>query len=239
MRLGECIWNRRGETHDLTERSYFTLVAFLTMGGLFLSTTTAIATMRWMLPVPWILVLWFLIPLLGITIAVRSHRWWLSLIGYCVVTIAIGLGTGPIVARSNNGTAIAVLGATLGVAKATSITGLLFPQLIGRWWLYGIGLVTAVVSTRTAYTSLPLLGMSPDTWDAPWMGMAFVMLFGCHIVHDWQRAQHLPRTLDNAVDCSLAIYMDSINMSLTAIRTIRLIGKRSQPTHNEIPVEKL
>ncbi|MBI4276401.1 hypothetical protein HY629_01025 [Candidatus Uhrbacteria bacterium] len=56
--------------------------------------------------------------------------------------------------------------------------------------------------------------------------MAFVSLFSFHVVHDWQRALLLPRTLDNAVDCALAVYLDAVNVSLTAIRTLRMMSRK-------------
>jgi FtsH-binding integral membrane protein len=53
-----------------------------------------------------------------------------------------------------------------------------------------------------------------------WIGAA---IFALYIGYDYWRAQQFPKTLDNAIDCSLDIYLDIINLF---IRILRILGSR-------------
>nr|MCR5618576.1 Bax inhibitor-1 family protein [Lachnospiraceae bacterium] len=55
-----------------------------------------------------------------------------------------------------------------------------------------------------------------------WIGAA---LFSGYIGYDFWRAQQFPKTLDNAVDCAVDIYLDIINLFLRILRI--LAGSRS------------
>jgi len=50
-----------------------------------------------------------------------------------------------------------------------------------------------------------------------------VLIFSGYIGYDWARANAIPKTLDNAVDCAAALYLDIINLF---VRLLRLFGRR-------------
>ena len=52
---------------------------------------------------------------------------------------------------------------------------------------------------------------------------AFAILFCGYIGYDWVRSQEVPSTLDNAVDCACALYIDIINLF---IRVLSIMGKK-------------
>jgi len=45
-------------------------------------------------------------------------------------------------------------------------------------------------------------------------------IFTLYIGYDWHKAQMYPKTLDNAVDCALDLYLDIINLLLDLLRII-------------------
>ena len=47
-----------------------------------------------------------------------------------------------------------------------------------------------------------------------------VVLFSLYIAYDWARAQQYPKTVDNAIDCAMDIYMDIINLFLDLVRIL-------------------
>ena len=49
-----------------------------------------------------------------------------------------------------------------------------------------------------------------------------VIIFCGYIGYDWGRANRIPKTLDNAIDCAAALYMDIINLF---IRILRIMGR--------------
>ena len=48
-------------------------------------------------------------------------------------------------------------------------------------------------------------------------------VFSLYIGYDVYRSQQFPKTVDNAVDCALDIYMDIANLFL---RILQILGKR-------------
>ena len=74
-----------------------------------------------------------------------------------------------------------------------------------------IGIVAEVVATW-------LLGYRGEIFD--WV---FVILFSGYIGYDVAKSQAYPKTLDNAVDSALDIYLDIINLF---IRLLSILGRR-------------
>jgi FtsH-binding integral membrane protein len=67
--------------------------------------------------------------------------------------------------------------------------------------------------------ALMLFGMqTPSLLDG-----LFVLIFSGYIGYDWARANQLPKTLDNAIDASAALYLDIVNLFL---RILRLLSRR-------------
>lgn len=63
-----------------------------------------------------------------------------------------------------------------------------------------------------------LMGFEPSIFN--W---AFVLLFTLYIGYDWYKAQAYPKTLDNAIDSALDIYLDIINLF---IRILSILNKK-------------
>ena len=57
-----------------------------------------------------------------------------------------------------------------------------------------------------------------------WIDWVVAALFTVYIGYDIYRSQQYPKTLDNAVDSALDIYMDIANLF---IRILSILGKRS------------
>jgi FtsH-binding integral membrane protein len=52
---------------------------------------------------------------------------------------------------------------------------------------------------------------------------AVVLIFCGYIGYDWARANNIPKTVDNAIDCAAALYIDIINLFL---RVLSILGRR-------------
>jgi FtsH-binding integral membrane protein len=77
---------------------------------------------------------------------------------------------------------------------------------------YLFGGLIALILARVAQVALAAVGV-PEVMG--FMGVveyAGALLFTPYIVYDWNRALRLPRTMDNAVDASMAIFLDIINL---------------------------
>ena len=104
-----------------------------------------------------------------------------------------------------------------GIVTATmTLLGLVRPQIflgLGRTLL--IALLVGIVAELVATFLLHYTGTLFD-----WL---FVILFSAYIGYDVAKSQMYPKTVDNAVDCALDIYLDIINIF---IRLLALLSRR-------------
>ena len=60
-------------------------------------------------------------------------------------------------------------------------------------------------------------------FKAPIMDWIVIILFCGYVGFDWGRANMIPKTVDNAIDSSAALYMDIINIF---IRVLSILGEK-------------
>lgn len=163
------------------------------------------------------LIMYFVLCILGTLIAYKSDNPIISFIGYNMVVVPVGLvvsmavqaygGTDSIiVTRAVLFTAIitaAMIGASVVNPEFFSkIGGILFAGLFG---LLICGFIAMFISFDDTIISLVAAG-----------------LFSLYIGYDFYRSQMYEKTVDNAVDCALDIYLDIINLFL---RILRILGR--------------
>ncbi|MBQ9473949.1 MAG: US12 family protein [Bacteroidales bacterium] len=153
----------------------------------------------------------------GVVLSAKSDNPWLSFLGFNMLVLPMGvllcllLPTIPVVIVNK-----ALI--LTGIVTATMVVlGVTFPQLflgIGRTLFVALlaGLVAEVVATL-------LLGYRGAAFD--WF---FVLIFSGYIGYDIAKSQAYPKTVDNAVDCALDIYIDIINLF---IRLLSILNRRS------------
>ena len=56
-----------------------------------------------------------------------------------------------------------------------------------------------------------------------WIDFIVVGIFTLYVGFDWSRAQAFPKTIDNAVDSAIDIYLDVINLF---IRILSILGRK-------------
>ena len=81
----------------------------------------------------------------------------------------------------------------------------------------GTALFVALLVSLVAEIIAVFMGYGGDLFN--WI---FVVLFSLYIGYDWHRAQMYPKTIDNAIDSALDIYLDVINLF---IRLLEIFGK--------------
>ncbi len=153
----------------------------------------------------------------GIMMSSKSKSPVISFIGYNLVVVPVGLvlsitisayvraGAGDLIFQ-----AIVYTAVSAAVMVGLSIA---FPDFFSRigWILFGslLGLIIA---------ELLALFLFPGSQNMlAWIGAA---IFSLYIGYDYWRAQQYPKTLDNAVDCAVDIYLDIINLFLKILRIL-------------------
>lgn len=151
----------------------------------------------------------------GTRIAYKSDKPLVSFAGYNLIVVPMGVLLAMMIPGFP----------TFTIAKAAALTGFItlfimglssaFPKLflsMGRALF-----ITLLITLVVELISVMIFGYSGSIFD-----IVFVFLFSMYIGFDFARAQLLPKTVDNAVDCALAIYVDIINLF---IRILSLLGR--------------
>lgn len=165
----------------------------------------------------WIFVGYFVLAIAGIFISARSTNPWISFLGYNLLVLPIGVMLCFILP----GFPVEIVTKALlltGIVTATmTLMGLIRPQIfLGLGRTLFIALLVGIVAELVATFLLHYAGSAFD-----WL---FVILFSAYIGYDVARSQVYPKTIDNAVDCALDIYLDIINIF---IRLLALLSRRN------------
>ena len=154
----------------------------------------------------------------GVIIAAKSHNPLISFLGYNMVVVPFGLviclmveSYGGINSAVVTNAFLYTLLISVGMMACVMIAPGFFSKLGGALGAVLIGLILCEVV-------LLILGVRQVVTD--WIAAA---LFALYIGYDIYRSQQFPKTLDNAVDSALDIYMDIANLF---IRILEIMGKR-------------
>lgn len=156
---------------------------------------------------------YFVLCLLGIFIT-RSTNPIASFIGYNFVVVPIGALLSvclPMYDTADILSAFVVTGIVVVIMIAISAS---FPKLFSKM---GGALFVALLVSFVAEIIASMFGYGGDVFN--WI---FVVLFSLYIGYDWHKAQVYPKTIDNAVDSALDIYLDIINLF---VRLLEIFSK--------------
>ncbi len=211
-----------GEADRLSARSYNLALTGLLAYGLLLN---AVIVYYFAYPLmnalqgvsPWLLLAGYLVPtFLGIVLAAKSQNPAVSFVGYNLVVLPIGIMLSLVIPGLPAGIVVKAMALTGMVTVTMALISLVRPQLflgLGRTLVIAlvVGLVAELVATF-------LFGYRGQIFD--WF---FVLLFSGYIGYDVAKSQAYPKTLDNAVDSALDIYLDVINLF---IRLLSILSHR-------------
>ena len=158
--------------------------------------------------------------IVGVMMSSKSKSPVISFIGYNLVAVPIGLvlsltvnayvasGAGDIVVQAIVYTAI--------ISGCMIVLSIAFPNFFS-----GIGKLLLGCLIGLIIAGLVSIFIFPGAYNIiTWVG---AVVFALYIGYDYWRAQQFPKTLDNAIDCSLDIYLDIINLF---IRILRILGSK-------------
>lgn len=211
-----------GEADRLSARTYNLALTGLLAYGLLLN---AVIVYYFAYPLmnalqgvsPWLLLVGYLVPtFLGIFLAAKSQNPAVSFVGYNLVVLPIGIMLSLVIPGLPAGVVVKAMALTGMVTVTMALISLVRPQLflgLGRTLVIAlvVGLVAELVATF-------LFGYRGQLFD--WF---FVLLFSGYIGYDVAKSQAYPKTLDNAVDSALDIYLDVINLF---IRLLSILSNR-------------
>ena len=165
-----------------------------------------------------LLIGYFVCALAGTIIAGKSKKPLISFLGYNLVVVPFGLMLSAVVAAYGGVDSRVVTDAflyTLFITVGMTGAALAFPDLFSKLGGALLGTLGGLVICE-----ILLLIFRVDQNVTDWIAAG---LFSLYIGYDVYRSQQFAKTLDNAVDCALDIYLDIANLFL---RLLSILGKK-------------
>lgn len=162
-------------------------------------------------------VLYFVAAIGGVMICKYSSNPFVSFFGYNLVVVPFGLVISTAVEAYGGLESSVVTWAfiyTLAITGVMVLGAILFPDFfasVGRF--LGIALIGVILASVIA------IFVSGMTYV---VALFSAIVFSLYIGFDFWRSQQFPKTIDNAVDCALDIYVDIANLFLDLLR---ILGK--------------
>lgn len=213
--LSSSVWERSSGYDEMDERTFVGAVSGFTAAGLTTAALVAYSCLGWQPGVAMFLLVGLGIPIAGIILSLSSSNWVVSLAGYGLVVVGMGAISGPSAAMLESAVIMNALMATAGTTVVMSIIGITYPKSLAHWggWLFG--LLLTLLFVRLGQVFMAGLGYSNALHGYPLIDYLAAILFCGYIIFDWNRAMRVPKTLDNAVDCAVALFLDILNLFWT------------------------
>jgi FtsH-binding integral membrane protein len=153
--------------------------------------------------------------IIGAIITNRSDNPWISFLGYNMIAVPIGLLLSvclPAYALTDIITAIIC---TIGITIAMMVISMAAPGLFEK---LGSALFISLLVAIIAELIASLCGYQGNLFS--WL---FILIFSGYIGYDWYKASSQLKTVDNAIDAAVELYLDIVNLF---IRLLSILGRR-------------
>ncbi len=218
--MNDSVWERTGYG-TMSKNLFALMVAIWTAAGIAVSAVASYYTQK--MELSWVFLIGVLVVgIIGVIIALASNNPLISLLGYMMVAVPFGMMLGPVVAMYTVASVVRVFFVTTGIVVVLGIVGAIIPDSLEGWGSWLLGALTMLL---IGYFIVPIAGMFglPIDRALTWMDWIGVVVFSGYVIYDWNRAMRVPFTMDNAIDCALAVYLDFINLF---IRLLSLTGTK-------------
>ena len=165
-----------------------------------------------------LIILYIALSFAGIRIAAKSTNPWISFLGYNMMVVPFGfvlsvsvqyyLSVDPGIVTSAFVYTLLITAGMLGAVMA-------FPKFFAK---LGGALLGCLIGVVVCELLLVIFGVDQSVTDWICAGM-----FSLYIGFDIYRSQQFAKTVDNAVDCALDIYLDIANLF---VRLMSVLGKK-------------
>jgi FtsH-binding integral membrane protein len=203
----------------ITDSKYNLIIGIMLIYGFLMNGILAYTTTEIVLNInPLVVIIgYFISCFIGSMLVVRSHNPVISFVGYNLIAVPIGLLLSvclPGYSMDLIASAFLMTGLIAGIMMFASTVK---PELFLRMGpALGISLLIGIVVEIIAM----LCGYGGDLFN--WL---FVIIFSLYIGYDWSKAQMYPKTVDNAIDSAVDLYLDLINLFL---RLLELLSRRKK-----------
>lgn len=205
---------------QLNARTYNMVIGGVTLYGLLVNLAMCQYLGEWAITLnPLALIIgYFVSGIIGIIISARSSSAIISFIGYNLVVVPVGLVLSIVMydyKKISPEIIPQAIGYTAIIVTMMLALSVLFPNFFSK-----LGGILFTVLLSLVVIEVVMMFLRIDHIMFAYIGAA---LFSLYIGYDYWKAQQYPKTLDNAVDSALDIYLDIINL---LVRILRILGKK-------------
>ena len=164
---------------------------------------------------PIIIIIGYLISCILGTIITRSSNPIVSFVGYNLIAVPIGILLSVCLPSSAFNDIIFSISLTGIIVLVMIFLSTMFPSFFSK---LGRTLCISLLCIIIVELISILLGFRGTIFD-----YIIVGIFSLYVGYDWYKAQMYPKTLDNAIDSAMDIYLDIINLF---IRILSIISRK-------------
>ena len=225
--FGQSIFiSRAGSGGDITSRKYNLIIGGCLLWGFlfnFLTVTffgdaffawVSKSTMTYFA----FLIGYIVLAVAGAVVCSKSDKASTSFLGYNLLVLPLGLFLCILCHQFSSTIISKAFFTTMCVTGLMICMAVIFPNFflsIGRGLFFAL-LCVMIVQLLTVF----IFRINPTMID-----IVVAAIFCGYIGYDWARSQRLPYTVNNAIDCSCALYLDIFNLF---VRILSLFGRESR-----------
>lgn len=210
------VYERTG-TDEMARNAFYFVMGCILVWGFVATYIISSMTADWRPGIVEYLVVGLGLPLLGVFMSANKSAF-ISFLAFNLITVPFGAVLGPLLAQyelADPGIVARAAMLTGGVTGVMALSGLAFPDFYRsiRKALF-VALAALLVVMVISMFIPALMGFTVIHFLA-------AGLFALYVGYDMWRASEIPATLDNAVDVSISLYLDTVNLFLWILRILK------------------
>lgn len=212
--LSSGVFERTGNNSSVSLQSFYGMIAGFLIYGLAGTAVAAhlVNQANYTPNLLMILLLGLGLPIVGIVIAMKSDNPVYSFIGYNLILVPLGVVLGPVLREYDPNVVRNAAGLTALITFVMGLAGTMFPQVFSKIGSALFFSLSALVLVRIAGIFVPQLNALTI------IDYIAAGIFSLYIGYDMWRASEIERTIDNAIDIAVALYLDVINLFLEILK---------------------
>jgi hypothetical protein len=224
----DAFWESREGAHEVSARTFNVVMSVTTLYGFIVYGAAGWGSARIIqerLLVGWP-ALAYLVALLGISIVgmlvsfspdpLRAYG------GLSALAGSLGALIGPIANHYGRGSVADAAIVTLCITLVLGAAGYLYPRSLEHWGSTLCLALSTLVGAQLLSLSASIGVIHPLHSVVSWLA---IILFSAFVVYDFNRAQRLTRTIPNAIQSGVAVFVDVTNLF---VRLLQIFGQNKE-----------
>ena len=212
---------------DMSVRGYMMAISGFTVVFILVAMVGASFSYNWTFSGNTLLLIGFMVICLiasigGGLLAHANDDPMISVVGGAICAGAMGLMIGPFVALYEVGSVVQAFALAAGVVLITGFIGAMLPANLSTWGAPLFGLLLGAIFIQFGGILLAALGFNMEL-SFTILDWAVLVLFCAIMIYDLNMARRLDRTLNNAIDVAVNVFLNFANIF---IRILSLMGQK-------------